>query len=442
MIKLPHNWDPRDYQKPVLSYLKSQGGLSKRAVSIWHRRAGKDLTGINYIAWASQNLRKGLYVHMFPYYAQGRKIVWHGRDKSGKRFLDAFPKQIVEKITDQEMLVQFKNGSSYRVIGSDNIDSVVGTNPIFILFSEYAVGKKYAEAWDYMRPILMENQGSAWFNYTPRGKNHGWTLYEMARKNPRWFCERLTVEDTKAVPLELIEREIAEGMSRVRAKQEFWCDFNCGVEGAIYAEEMDYLDQNDRITRVPYEPDLPVDTFWDVGMNDKMVTLFVQFFQNEVRIIDYHETNNKGTLYYKNMLADKRYRYRWHYGPFDFNVREFGSGVNPISRREQFKKLGIDIRMVTRTGIDDGIEQVRRMLFKTWIDAEKCQLLIDHMRNYQRETNALTGEKKDKPLHDAASHGCDGLRMLAVSSVAVLKKLGRNNTQIELINDHKSSFIG
>jgi len=429
VIKLPHNWEPRPYQEPVLKYLKGDKGRNKRAVSIWHRRAGKDLTGINYMAYASHKLRIGLYVHMFPYYAQGRKVIWHGRDKSGRRFLDAFPKSLIEKQSDQEMLIQFKNGSSYRVMGADNVDSIVGTNPVFLLMSEYAVGKKYSMAWDFLRPILMENEGSAWFNYTPRGKNHGFTLYEMARRTPRWFCERLTIEDTGAITMDKVNEEISEGMSKVLARQEFWCDFNCGVEGAIFEEEMDYLDKNGRIGKVPYDPALPVDTFWDIGMNDKTAIIFVQFYLNEVRIIDYHEVNNKGTLYFRNMLADKGYAYRWHYGPFDFKVREFGNALKPTTRLESFKKAGIDIRLVERGPLLDGIDLTRRLIYKMWIDEDHCLLLIDHMRNYQREINPLTGEKKETPLHDAASHGCDALRMLACSAANIYKKMTRPEVQ-------------
>jgi len=51
-------------------------------------------------------------------------------------------------------------------------------------------------AWDYMRPILRENGGWAIFDYTPRGKNHGYSLYQMARQNPEWYAEVLSISDT------------------------------------------------------------------------------------------------------------------------------------------------------------------------------------------------------------------------------------------------------
>jgi poly-beta-hydroxyalkanoate depolymerase len=45
--------------------------------------------------------------------------------------------------------------------------------------------------------ILAENGGWAVFIYTPRGKNHGHSLYQMAKKSNEWFCQNLTINDTK-----------------------------------------------------------------------------------------------------------------------------------------------------------------------------------------------------------------------------------------------------
>ena len=45
------------------------------------------------------------------------------------------------------------------MVGSDNIDSIMGTNPKIVIFSEYALQSPIA--WDYIRPILRVNGGFA-----------------------------------------------------------------------------------------------------------------------------------------------------------------------------------------------------------------------------------------------------------------------------------------
>ena len=47
---LPHNWQPRPYQMPL--WLAFEGGY-KRAVAVWHRRAGKDSVGLNWTVIAA-----------------------------------------------------------------------------------------------------------------------------------------------------------------------------------------------------------------------------------------------------------------------------------------------------------------------------------------------------------------------------------------------------
>ena len=51
LIEIPYNWQPRDYQLPLWKKLVNEN--CKRAVYIWHRRAGKDLFGFNFLNFAN-----------------------------------------------------------------------------------------------------------------------------------------------------------------------------------------------------------------------------------------------------------------------------------------------------------------------------------------------------------------------------------------------------
>jgi hypothetical protein len=45
--------------------------------------------------------------------------------------------------------------SIIQIVGTDNIDSIRGTNPIGCVFSEYAIGR--SDAWKIVEPVLLEN---------------------------------------------------------------------------------------------------------------------------------------------------------------------------------------------------------------------------------------------------------------------------------------------
>lgn len=183
-IIIPYDFEPRWYQRGLWSYMQRGGMRRKRAVFVAHRRSGKDLNCIH-LASTGMAERPGLYWHVFPTYAQGKKIVWDGKTKAGRPFLDAFPKELVAAKNHTEMKITLKTGGIYQVIGADKPDSLVGPNPFGIIFSEWSLMSP--SVWDLFQPILAENEGWAIFNYTPRGKNHGWKMLELARKNPAWF---------------------------------------------------------------------------------------------------------------------------------------------------------------------------------------------------------------------------------------------------------------
>lgn len=198
----------------------------KRGVLVWHRRAGKDKTVFAGFVAPQMFRRVGTYYYIFPTYNQGRKILWDGRDREGFRFLDHIPPEVRDgEVNNTEMKLRVTNGSMLQVIGSDNIDSIVGTNPVGCVFSEYAL--QDPKGWDYLSPILLENGGWAIFDYTPRGKNHGYRMFRMAEGNPDWYCQLLTVEDTYklggTMSPEMVDSERKSGKNENFIRQEYYC---------------------------------------------------------------------------------------------------------------------------------------------------------------------------------------------------------------------------
>lgn len=214
----------------------------RRFFLAWHRRAGKDVFGLDFGRERSQE-RIGSYWHLFPFHVQARRAIWKGIDaRTGERFIDrAFPESMREHTNDTEMSITFKNGSTWQMLGSDNYDRLVGANPAGVLFSEFALCDP--AAWDYIRPILVENKGWAGFITTFRGRNHAWRMYTALKGNPSWYVDLRTIADTcrndgsPIVTAADVEKEIAEGMSRTLAQQEFYCDPDAANTGTIFARQ-------------------------------------------------------------------------------------------------------------------------------------------------------------------------------------------------------------
>ncbi|HYD35921.1 MAG TPA: hypothetical protein VD999_07725 [Vitreimonas sp.] len=315
------------------------------------------------------------------------------------------------------MKIELTNGSIWQVVGTDNVDRLVGANPRGCVFSEYSL--QDPRAWDFIRPILAENGGWAIFIYTPRGRNHGYELYNMAKSNPAWHCELLSVEDTGVLSPEIIEEERKAGMPEEMIQQEFYCSFDAGLVGAYYSQQMSYLLAEKRFVKVPYDPMLEVHTAWDIGVADSVAIGFVQVYNDEIRMIDYYENSGEGMLHYIKVLRDKPYLYGKHFGPHDIMVREFTSGK---SRYEVAQSLGLKFTVVPKISVEDGIEAVRNLLPRTWWDEAKTGRWYEALRQYKKEWDDKRRCFGDKPVHDWTSHPADMTRMLALGLNTKKKK--------------------
>ncbi len=371
--------------------------------------SGKDKSFLNYLI-PKMIERKGSYYYYFPTASMGRDILWDGMDREGFKFMDHFPKNLIKKKNESEMKIELINGSIFKIRGTDK-NEPIGVNPVGCVFSEYS-RQNPKGGWDLVRPILAENQGWAVFNFTPRGKNHAHRLYRMALDNPNWYCQRLTVDDTHAIPLEAIEEDRASGMSEEMIQQEYYTDFNIGQEGSYYGRTIQNMFTEERIGKVPWEPTAKVYTFWDLGIGDSTSIWFAQFIRKEIRIIDYYEFHGESILHYINYLRLKPYVYEKHYGPHDLKQRALQTGTTLLDTANQ---LGFAFEVLPQAKIEDGIEAVRSILPLCWIDSKKCSQGIDCLENYHREFNDKFEVYSEKPCHDWSSHGADSFRYLAMA---------------------------
>jgi len=418
IVQLPHEFEPRPYQLPVMRYILGGG---KRAVITWPRRHGKDLTFLHIHAYMSQK-RVGAYWHCFPTYAQARKAVWDAFRRDGKPVIsNAFPRELLAKEpNDSSLMLHLKNGSTFQLIGADRTDTIVGTGPVGLSFSEYALTRP--GSWDLLRPVVVENDGWVGFMSTPRGRNHHWKLAEMAKSNPAWFHQHLTIETAGILDAEkTIAEERAEGMPEELIRQEWYCDFNAALIGSVYGDLFETLDREGRLDAFQHSDD-DVYTSWDLGLADATAIWFWRVREDGLEFIDHLEDSGKPLSFYMAELERRPYRYVRHYLPHDGAARTFVTGVS-VQDQMNDRWGQARVAIVPNIGVPDGIQAGRKLLqsARTRFHA-RCDVkpLANDIRPFEAlrayhypwdEDNKVLAKK---PLHDWSSHTADAFRMAAV----------------------------
>lgn len=372
---------------------------------------GKDLCAWS---WAIQQAlaKTQVIFYVFPTYSQGKKAIWDSITNDGTCFMDYLNDDYVLSKNSQELKIKFTNGSVLQIVGSNNIDSLMGTNCQIAIFSEYALQSK--AAFDYIRPILQANGGKAVLLSTPRGRrNHLYELYEIACKLDSWKVFKLTVEDTKHVSLEDVYKDRDEGLvSDNFIRQEWFTDFSSGNDQAYYGQYMIQMELDGRIGKVPWSYGHEVHTAWDLGVRDSTAIIFFQVIDKAIHIIDSYSNSKEGLEHYIEVIKSKKYSYGLHIAPHDIAVREFTSGV---SRIEKAYELGIEFTIANKVSLMDGIEAVRSTLGRVWIDSDKATPLVRALEDYQQAYDMNRKVYSSQPLHSWSSHYADAMRYLCVS---------------------------
>lgn len=433
VIELPNRWKPRGYQQNLWRYLAGGG---RRAVAKWHRRSGKDDVFLHHTACTAHQ-RIGNYWYMLPEYSQARKSMWDAvNSHTGRRRIDeAFPVELRKSTKDQEMMIQFHCGSTFQLVGSDNFNSLVGSPPVGLVFSEYALSNP--SAWGYLRPILLENGGWAGFNSTPRGKNHFKAMCEMAAVEPGWFYEELTVDDTDVFTTFQMEAELRELQAEHGAEygkslwlQEYFCSFDAAIPGAIWGDCIEAAEKQGRILEFEVDRALPVDTGWDLGRTDDTAIWFRQLLGRQIDIVDHFasafmDINNADNpdKSLVHILLKKReelgIEYGTHWLPHDARPRTLAAGGKSIL--QQFHDAAIEHPELGRFAIcprldrQEGIAAGRKTFPYCRFHVKRCAKGLESLRQYHREYDQDLKIFLDTPKHDWASHDADAWRTLSLT---------------------------
>ena len=337
-------------------------------------------------------------------------------------YLDHFPEELIKHKNSSEMIIQLKNGSIYALMGIDgkNAARARGMNPTHVILSEYAFMDP--ESWQTIEPRVKQNKGTVIFISTPNGKNHFYELYNYATLDKdNYYTSILTVEDTKTLSEKDVNEMRGEGWPEDFIQQELYCSFERGAQGSYYGRQIQKARDEGRICTLPIIPDLPVHTAWDIGIGDATAIWFVQSLKNGVyNFIEYYENNGEGLEHYIRYLSafKEKYQIEWgkHFVPHDMKNKEFTSGVD---RLETARKFGLNMTVVAKKGVEEGIQAVRSILPLSYFDENRCKLGIKCIDFYRKKYNESLKVYYDEPCHDRWSHGADALRYFAIGAKSI-----------------------
>lgn len=393
---------------PRLRPLQRDLAMARKRFNVWvcHRRFGKSvLTLCVLLKEAYENPRPApRYAYIAPLYKQAKAIAWD--------YLKRLTRTLPGTTTNEaELRLDLPTGARIQLLGADNPDALRGIYLDGVVFDEYA--QMVPRVWrEIVRPALADREGWAIWIGTPWGRNHFYDLYTSAPEDGAWHTALYRASETGVIPPTELASAQAQ-MSPEEYEQEFLCSWAAAVPGAYYASEFRRIDQEHRITAVPYDPLYEVFTAWDLGVDDSTAIWFAQAVGREIRLIDYYEHQGEGLPHYARVLKDKPYSYAGHFLPHDVDIREFTSGRSRLEAAQHL--LPGLVEVVGKVPLIDGITATRLLLARCLFDATRCHQGLEALRNYRHAWDEDLRAFKDQPRHDWASHGADALRYLALS---------------------------
>lgn len=406
-----------------------------------HRRAGKTVASINEIVARAiySKKKRPRYAYVGPLLKQAKKIAWE--------YLKEYTAGLeLKKPSESELSVILRhNKAEISIYGADNPDAFRGQYFDGVVLDEY--GDMSPSVWGMcVLPTLADRNGWAVFIGTFKGKNHFYNIFrrsqgldlkphedpEYFKKN--WFNLLLPADKSGILSPEQLALQRAE-QDEEEYRQEYLCDPNAVVKGTYYAKIIGELEHKGQIysDRAYWDPDQPVEVFFDLGYTDSTAAWFTQRRPGGLAVIDYLEAHSKALQFYFDALEQKGYTYGTIWLPHDARAKSLQTGRSTV---EQFLKEGFPVRISPNLGIQDGISAVRKVLPMCHFSA-KCEDGVEALRAYKRDYDEDRKVFSDHPRHDWCSHGSDAFRYLSliasgIEIAAEPDKLEKPTPQLQL----------
>lgn len=333
---------------------------------------------------------------------------------------DSVRQLLVDKINEMSLGAMFevleteiraKNGSLiiFRGMKDMNAIGIQSLEGFDIAWVEEAQSLSQ-RSFDVLRPTIRKPGSELWFSWNPRRKADPVdSFFRGSIKNPDAICVEMNWEDNPFLPTELLQEKSFDYLRDPVKAQHIWGGgYEVLAEGAYYGRDVVAAETEGRIGRVPHDRAADVFACWDLGIGDAMAIWTFQVINREWHWLHYIEGTGKGLDAYVDLIKALPYAVHEHLLPHDAQARELQTGK---SRKQFLEERGLKTRVVANHRVDDGINAVRTVFNRFWIDEKNCERGIDCLRNYRTEFSDRLQTIKSQPLHDWASHGADALRI-------------------------------
>jgi hypothetical protein len=414
-MEVPYKFIPKPCQ---LDMFKALDSGCRHAFLLWSRRAGKDLACWNYMIKAALT-RVGSYYYFFPEHTQARKVIWEGFTHEGRPYLDYIPPGVIAKKRDDMLYIQLTNGSVIRLLGTNNYDSDMGTNPCGVIYSEYDVttgAAKNKSARDHMLPIILRNDGWEIVQSTPRGRSNMYQLGLIAQHDPAWFYSVQTIEDVEPEMWKRILKEAkTSGMSQTKISQEYYCDYSAADEGSYYEKCIEDARVDGRIGFFPADPHKLTYVVLDLGIRDPMAAWFLQKNGDYIDVVDFFQFTGMPMYDVAYEFKKKGYKYGTFNLPEDGNKRDIGYGHTTVDAfRDGVAKFAVGGLVLDPLPLVKGqraIDALRNMFHKFRFNTGTCGQGLEYLRKYHKVWNKSLQCYTDVAAHDINSHAATALAL-------------------------------
>jgi phage terminase large subunit len=398
-IELPYT--PRKHFLPLHASTK------RWKFVVAHRRCGKTVALVNQLIRAALTNTRTTpaprYAYVGASFDAAKDLVW------------GYLKQFTETIEgirflEGELTVVFPRGATIKLYGGAlAYERMRGVFFDGVVMDEFAMLHPQAFT-SVVRPALGDYLGWAVISGTPAGEDHFHALKLKAEDDASWDVFEIPITATGEDALSYAEvAEMRKDMSADEFGREMLCSFDAPIEGAYFAEALNALAVQNRITKVSPDLNTSVFTGWDLGISDMQCIWLGQMVGREVHFIDYLESRGQRLSYYADELAKRAKRagfeYRAHLLPHDVEARELSTGHS--RRQELTNVLDAPVITVPRHSPEDGIAAARGVLGVSWFDEVNTRRGLARLRSYRRGKTGM-------PVHDDASHGADAFRTAVV----------------------------
>ena len=313
-----------------------------------------------------------------------------------------------------ETEIRGRNGTKFSFAGLashtvESIKSFEGYDRVWVEEAQ-TVSKR---SWDILTPTIRKPDSEVWLTLNPYLATDETYRRFVESPPPGAWVQKVNYHDNPWFPAVLeAERAHCKATQSPDEYRNIWLgEPRRTADGAYYADQMQAIRAAGRIKAIPHQPNVPVNTFWDLGWNDTTAIWWHQYVAGEDRFLRSYEMSGEPLDHFAKIIQSSGFVYDTHYLPHDAENKSLQTGTSVIDLLEDLLP-GHRFEVVERVdNVLSGIQQTRmRLMGPVYFDEQHCSDGIIAMESYKKKWNPTLEVFTQQPLHDRFSNYADALR--------------------------------